>query len=233
LYPRRGRLQVSSRAMTKRIESPSLGELAEPAGSGKASAVVLLQEWWGVNDHIRSLCDRLAKEGFLVFAPDLYNGKTTKTADEAAALATALDTRKAVEQIGGAVRYLREHPRCSGKIGATGFCLGGGLALATACHVPGIAAAVAFYGIPPADKVDYGKVTAHLQGHFAKKDSYVSPDRVEALKKALEAKGKSIELHMYDADHAFVNDTRPEVYSQENAKLAWGRAVGFFKKHLA
>lgn len=216
--------------MTKRISFEGLeGELAEPAGEGKAPCLVLLQEWWGVNDHIRDLAERLAKDGFLVLAPDLYHGKTTKDPGEASKLMTELDTLKAVEEIASAAAALKKNPRSNGKVGVTGFCMGGALTLASACHVPGISAAVAFYGIPPADKVDYGKVTAPVMLHVGKKDGWVTPDKAEALKKEL----PSLELHLYDADHAFVNDTRPEVYDDESAKEAWQTTVAFFRKHLA
>lgn len=205
------------------------GELAEPSGAGKAPAVVLIQEWWGLNDHIKTLTERLAGEGFLVLAPDLYQGRVTKNADEAGKWMTELDTLTAVQEIAGAVSFLKEHARGNGKVGVTGFCMGGALTLASACHIPGLAAAVAFYGIPPEEKVDYAKVTAPVQMHVAKKDYWVSVDKAEAVK----AKLPAMDLHVYDADHAFVNETRPEVYSPENAKLAWGRMVEFFKKHVA
>lgn len=225
--------------MTKRVTFQSKtgseisGELAEPSGADKAPAVVLIQEWWGVNDHVRDLADRLAKEGFLVVAPDLYHGKATKDPEEAGKLMSALDTLVAVSEIAGAAEYLKKHPRGSGKVGVTGFCLGGALSLAAACHVEGLSAVVPFYGIPPADKVDYSKVTAPILMHVAQHDEWVSVPKAEALKKELEGHGKSIELHVYDAQHAFVNDTRPEVYKKDAAELAWSRTVAFLKKHLA
>jgi carboxymethylenebutenolidase len=208
------------------------GELAEPSGSDKAPAVVLLQEWWGLNDHIRSLVDRMAKEGFLVVAPDLYHGEVTKDATEAGKLMSKLDTMKAVDEIAGAVAYLKSHPRSNGKVGVMGFCMGGALSFASACHIEGLGAVVPFYGIPPADKVDYSKVTAPIMTHVAKNDEWVTVEKVEQIKKQLEGRGHPIEVHVYDAQHAFVNDTRPEVYHAENAKLAWERTVAFFKKHL-
>lgn len=208
------------------------GELAEPSGSDKAPAVVLLQEWWGLNDHIRSLVDRMAKEGFLVVAPDLYHGKVTKDPTEAGKLMSELDTMKAVDEIAGAVAYLKSHPRSNGKVGVMGFCMGGALSFASACHIEGLGAVVPFYGIPPADKVDYSKVTAPIMTHVAKNDEWVTVEKVEEIKKQLESRGHPIEVHVYDAQHAFVNDTRPEVYHAENAKLAWERTVAFFKKHL-
>lgn len=216
--------------MSKRVTFSGVeGELAEPAGEGKAAgSIVLIQEWWGVNDHVRSLVDRFAKDGFVVVAPDLYHGKTTKDAGEAGKMMNELDTLQAVKEIGAAVAYLKEHPRSNGKVGVTGFCLGGALTLASACHVPGLSAAVSFYGIPPADKVDYSKATMPVMMHVAKKDGWVTPEKAEEVKKQL----KDVELHLYDADHAFVNDTRPEVYDEKNAKVAWERSVAFFKKHL-
>jgi carboxymethylenebutenolidase len=114
-----------------------------------------------------------------------------------------------------------------------GFCMGGALSFASACHVEGLSAVVPFYGIPPAEKVDYAKVTAPILAHVARKDEWVSVAKAEALKGQLEKLGKSIQLEIYDADHAFVNDTRPEVYHEANAKLAWKRSVDFLKKNLS
>lgn len=215
--------------MSKRVSFSGIeGELAEPSGDGKAPALVLIQEWWGVNDHIRTLVDRFAKDGFVVVAPDLYHGRVTTDSGEAGKMMNELDTLQAVKEIGAAVAYLKEHPRSNGKVGVTGFCLGGALTLASACFVPGLSAAVSFYGIPPGDKVDYSKATLPVMMHIAKKDGWVTPEKAEEVKKQL----KDVELHLYDADHAFVNDTRPEVYDEKNAKLAWDRSVAFFKKHL-
>ena len=211
------------------------GELAEPSNgsAGKAPSVVLIQEWWGINDHIRDLAERLAKEGFLVVAPDLYHGRVTTDAAEAGKWMTELDTLVSVQEIAGAVAYLKEHPRGNGSVAVMGFCMGGALAFASACHVDGLAAAVAFYGIPPADKVDYAKVTAPVMAHFAKQDDWATVAKAEDIKKQLDARKHPMELHAYDAQHAFCNDTRPEVYDEKNAKLAWERSVAFLNKHLA
>jgi carboxymethylenebutenolidase len=209
------------------------GELAEPAGSGKVPTLVLLQEWWGVNDHIRDLATRFASDGFLVVVPDLYHGKSTKDATEAAKLMTELDTLAAMSDIAGAVTFAKEHARGNGKVGVVGFCMGGALSFAAACHIEGLSAVVPFYGIPPAEKVDYAKVTAPIMTHVAKKDEWVTVAKAEEIRKQLADRGHPIEMHVYDADHAFVNDTRPEVHDPQNAKLAWERTVAFFKKHLA
>lgn len=209
------------------------GELATPSGADKAPAVVLVQEWWGVNDHVRDLVGRLAAEGFLVVAPDLYHGKTTKDAAEASKLMSELDTLAAVGEIAGAVAYLKEHPRGNGKVGVIGFCMGGALSFASACHIDGLSAVVPFYGIPPAEKVDYSKVTAPILAHVAKRDEWVTVPKAQEIKKQLDDRGHPLQLEIYDADHAFMNDTRPEVYDKANAKLAWDRTVAFLKKHLA
>ena len=185
------------------------GELALPK-SGKAPALVLVQEWWGLNDHIKDLANRLAAEGFVVLAPDLYHGTITKSADEAGKLMTELDGKRAMDDIAGAASFLAGDPRTNGKVGIIGFCMGGAYSLAAACWVPEIAAAVPFYGIPPEENVDWSKVKAPIQMHYGSKDGWVTKDKVDAIKAKL---GDKMEVCVYDADHAFVNDTRPEVYS--------------------
>lgn len=207
-------------------------EFAQPTGEGKLPAVVLIQEWWGVNDHVRDVADRLAKEGFLVVAPDLYHGKSTRDAEEAAKLMTALDTFDAVKDIAGAVGFLKAHARSNGRVGVMGFCMGGALAFAAACHIEGLGAIVPFYGIPAAEKVDYSKATAPIMAHFAKRDEWATVAKAEAIKQQLDGRGHPMELHTYDAQHAFVNDTRPDVYDPTHAKLAWDRSVAFLKQHL-
>ncbi|MCS6899306.1 MAG: dienelactone hydrolase family protein [Myxococcales bacterium] len=209
------------------------GELAVPEGEGRVPALVLIQEWWGLNDHIRSLIRRMAAEGFLVLAPDLYHGKSTKDPEEASRLMNELDTLRAVKEIGGGVDFLRTHDRSNGNVGVLGFCMGGALTFASACHIEGLGAAVPFYGIPPAEKVDYTRVTAPILAHFASRDGWAQPERAREIQKQIEAAGKStMRLEIYEADHAFMNDTRPEVYNAEAATLAWSRTVEFFKQHL-
>ena len=218
---------------TSKDGSKVSGELVEPSGTGKAPAVVLIQEWWGINEHIRSLAERLAKEGFLVVAPDLYHGKVAKDAAEAGTLMTALDTLQATREIAAAADFLKAHPRGNGKVGVIGFCMGGALSFAAACHVEGLSAIVPFYGTPPADKVDFARVTAPILAHFAKNDDWATVAKAEAIKQQLDAHGKPMTLEVYDAGHAFVNDTRPEAYDAPSAKLAWQRSVDFLKQNLA
>lgn len=208
------------------------GALAVPAGGDKAPGVVLLQEWWGLNDHIRGFADRFAAAGFLTLAPDLYHGKVVTDPSEASKMMQALDREGALRDIAGAVRYLLAHERCNGKVGVTGFCMGGAFAISAAAMIPEISAAVPFYGIPSADKVDYSKLKAPIMGHFASRDEWASVAAAEAVKKALEAHGHSMQIHVYEADHAFMNDTRPEVYNAEAARLAFDRTVAFLHGQL-
>ncbi|AKT35936.1 protein usf [Chondromyces crocatus] len=207
------------------------GELVLPQGADKAPAVVLIQEWWGVNDHIRSLLERLAAAGFIALAPDLYHGQVTRDAEEAGRLMTALDKPRALGEIAAAVQHVTTLPRSNGRVGVMGFCMGGAFAFAAAATVPELGAVVPFYGIPtPAP--DYTTVRAPVLAHFAARDEWAKASDADQLKRQLESLGKSMELHVYDANHAFMNDTRPEVYHPEAAKLAWDRSLEFLRTHL-
>ena len=199
----------------------------EPEGSGKVPGVVVIQEYWGVNDHIKSIAKRWAKEGFLAVAPDLYHGKIAKNAGEATEMMKALDFPKAVQEIGAAIEALRAHPRCNGKVAVTGFCLGGALTLATAANVKHIACAVPFYGIP--GQLDASKIGCAVQMHVAEHDDWV---KVPDAKKLQEKLGGKMELFTYDAHHAFFNDTRPEVYNAAEAMAAWQQTIGFLLTSL-
>jgi carboxymethylenebutenolidase len=208
------------------------GEIALPEGSGKAPGLVLVQEYWGINDHIRSLADRFAKAGFLTLAPDLYHGKVTKNADEAAKLMAELDGKRAMEDIAGAVATLAAHPRGNGKVGIVGFCMGGAYAIAATSAIPELAAAVPFYGIPPAERMDFAKMKTPILAHVATRDGWVTVPRMEEIKKGIDAHQGSMRLEIYEADHAFMNDTRPDVFAPEAAKLAWERTLAFLHEHL-
>jgi carboxymethylenebutenolidase len=224
--------------MTTRIDfkagsgAAASGEIALPAGDAKAPGLVLVQEYWGVNDHIRSLADRFAAAGFVTLAPDLYHGQVTKDAGEAGQLMTALDGKQAMDDIAGAVAALLAHPRVSGKVGITGFCMGGAYAFAATSAIPALAAAVPFYGIPPAERLDFAKMKAPILAHFATRDQWATVARAQEIQKGIEAHHGSMRLEVYEADHAFANDTRPEVYAPEPTKLAWERSVAFLHQHL-
>ena len=198
---------------------------------GKLPGVLLVHEWWGLNDHVCSIADRFAQAGFSALAPDLYRGRVASTADEASHMMTGLDFADATHQdLAGAVKFLRE--RCT-QVGVTGFCMGGALTIAAAVHVPALSAAVCFYGIPPAQFADPALIKIPFQGHFANRDKHWDPEQVNALEQAMQAAGAAPEIYRYDAEHAFFNRTRPEVYDAACADLAWERSLAFFKQHLA
>lgn len=207
--------------------------LALPAGNGPAPAVVVMHEWWGLNGHIRSLLDRLAAEGFIALAPDLYKGFIARNDKEAHAKMTELKWSEALAEVGGAIAFLKAHARSNGHVGVTGFCMGGAGTLAAACNLPGLSAAVAFYGLPPAEYTDWTKAaTPPIQCHFSNTDGWAKPSLAAAIGDTLTARGRHFELFSYDAEHAFMNDTRPEVYNPDAATAAWGRMTSFFHKHL-
>jgi carboxymethylenebutenolidase len=205
--------------------------LALPAGAGKAPTVVVIQEWWGLNAQIEGIVDRLAGDGFVALAPDLYRGAVASDATEANKMMTELDGKRALADLEGAVALLRQHARGNGKVAMTGFCMGGAYTLAAACTIRGLAAAVPFYGVPP--KVDYSKVEAPILFHVAEHDGWVTPAKAREVERAVTAGGGSIRLELYDADHAFMNETRPEVFSADAAALAWKRTLEFLRQHTA
>jgi carboxymethylenebutenolidase len=209
---------------------PASGVLVTPAASAgtgaKPAGVVVLQEWWGVNDQIQSVAQRYADAGFVALVPDLYHGQIAKDAEEAGRMMKALDFGKAVQEIAGAVAFLRD--QSSGKIAVTGYCLGGALTFASAVNIRGLAAVVPFYGLP--GDLDWSKIDAPVQAHFAQHDDWATVAGAQKIKDAVKV---PMELHIYDAQHAFANDRRPEVYNVEAAKQAWNHAVSFIRAHTA
>lgn len=199
-----------------------------PAGEARGAGVVIIHEWWGVNEQITVTAKRWAEEGFVAIVPDLYHGKLAKTGDEAGAMMKALDFPKAVQEIAATVEFLRTHPRCTGAVAVTGYCMGGALTFATAVNVRGLAATVPFYGLP--GDLDWTKVDAPVQAHFAQHDDWATVAGAQKIKEAVRV---PMELHVYDAQHAFCNDRRPEVYNKDAADQAWGRAVAFIRSHTS
>lgn len=206
------------------------GILIEPSPTQRGPGIVLIQEWWGLNDHMKSVGDRLAKAGFRVLIPDLFRGRTTKDSNQANQWMSELNFPDATHQdIRGAAQYLK---RESSKVGIMGFCMGGALTIAAAVHVPELDAAVCFYGIPPLQLADPSQIKIPIQFHFAHRDGWCSPQAVDKLEAALGQSRAKFEFHRYDAEHAFFNDSRPEVYHPEAAAQAWQRSVEFLKKNL-
>lgn len=226
------------------VEFPSNGSsgqgyLAVPA-SGSGPGVIVIQEWWGLVDHIKDVCDRFAAEGFTALAPDLYRGEAAAEPDEAGKLMMTLNIEQAAKDMSGAVDEVARRSGDGdggGKVAVVGFCMGGGLALMLGAQRGDKVAAVApFYGLIPwqGAQPDYTKMTAAVQGHYAEKDDYFNPEAVAGLEKELGAAGVEHEMFIYPgADHAFFNDDRPEVYDAGAASQAWSRVLDFFRHRLA
>jgi carboxymethylenebutenolidase len=210
------------------------GYLAIPA-LGRGPGVVVLQEWWGLVDHIREVCDRLARDGFVALAPDLYRGEKTADPDVAGRLMMDLAIPRAARDLEAAVTALVNHEAVNGgKVAALGFCMGGQLALYAAALTPRISAVVDCYGVHPNVRVDYAKIRAAVMGVFAERDAFVPPERVHQLEADLRAAGVRTEFTIFPSvGHAFLNDTRPDAYDAATAQRAWGRILSFLRAGLS
>jgi carboxymethylenebutenolidase len=208
----------------------SSGYLATPA-TGPGSGVVVIQEWWGLNDHVKKVADRFAGEGFSALAPDLYHGTVTKSPDEAGKLLMALNIAQAEKDMRGSVSRLRG---LTGKpVGVVGFCMGGALSLFAACtNGDDVGACVVYYGGHPKVEFPFEGLTAPVLGHWAENDDFANAN-VPGIKAGVEGRGLTLEFHHYPGtQHAFFNDDRPEVYAREAAEKSWERTVAFFRAHL-
>lgn len=208
------------------------GALCEPTGSGVVGALVVVHEWHGLNEVMKLHCERFAQAGFLALVPDLFHGKVAKDDDEAAKLIATFDFQKAVGEIGEAVAYLRSHPRCNGRVAVTGFCLGGALTLAAARYIPALEAAVPFYGLPRFPSDEFTNVKAPILGHYARVDDWANPAVAEEIQRKVRSGGGQMDLHVYDAGHAFMRSTDSSRYEPKSAELAWQRTVDFLQKHI-
>jgi carboxymethylenebutenolidase len=225
--------------MGEMIEFPSNGHsatgyLAEPTG-GQGPGVIVIQEWWGLVDHIKDVCDRFARAGYYALAPDLYHGVSVSEPDEAGKAMMAMGMDQAGRDMSGAVDEL---VRRSGRphVAVIGFCMGGGLALVLATQRPdAVAAVVPCYGIIPWPEAqpDYSTMSAAVLGHYAANDGFFTPEAAEALAQQLRGLGKEVEIVVYPGtDHAFFNDTRAEVYDADAAASLWERTLAFLSTHL-
>ena len=220
-----------------RPDGQAVGAYLADAGAG-ASGVVVIQEWWGLNDQIRGVADRLAWAGYTALVPDLYRGKSALEAEEAHHLMSGLDFAGAAAQdVRGAVLALRG--RGCPKVGVTGFCMGGALTVLALSMAPEADAGVVWYGYPPLESLDASKIRAPMMAHWATQDGAFSIDRVDALERKLAEAGVAYTGHRYLAQHAFANETAQgprrlpmTQYDAAWAQLAWDRTLRFFGRHL-
>ena len=223
--------EITATSTTFTAEGKSAdGYLAQPVGVESAPALILIQEWWGLNEHIEDIARRYAREGFIVAAVDLYDGKVTRDAGEAGKLMSSLDPQQALAKLGTALAYLRNQPNVSA-VGVTGFCMGGVYTLLVACNYQ-VDAAAPFYGLPE-DLSVIEKLSCPVLFIGAERDQWITVEKMNRLDAALKQYGKQGEVKIYaGADHAFFNDTRPEVYSADDAADAWQSVLSFLAKHL-
>ena len=209
------------------------GYLATPA-SGSGPGVVVIQEWWGLVPHVKDVADRFAGEGFVALAPDLYHGRSTTSPDEAGKLMMALEIDRAERDLRGAIEFLLARDDVAAeRVGTVGFCMGGQLSLFAACANPSVGACVDFYGIHPNVTPDLAGLEAPVLGFFAERDGFVTPEAARKLESDLRAAGKDVEITIFEgADHAFFNDSRPDVYHAGYAAECWSRMVAFYRRHL-
>ncbi len=211
------------------------GYYVEPKAGKNAPGLVVIQEWWGLNDQIKGVAQRYADQGYRALVPDLYRGEKTLEAKEAEHLMNGLNFADAASQdIRGAVQYLK---KTSAKAGVTGYCMGGALTLLTACFVPESDANTVWYGYPPLDYVDASKIKAPLLGHFGTDDKIFPIAGVDQLEEKLKAAGVNYTFHRYKAEHAFANEEAinkpiPVEYNKAAAETAWTRTIEFFNSNL-
>jgi carboxymethylenebutenolidase len=227
--------------MGEMVEFPSndtlgQGYLAVP-GAGSGAGIVVIQEWWGLNQQIKEVCDRYADEGFVALAPDLYRGAETKEPDEAMKMMMALNIELAAKDMAGAIDFLQQHAAVTSTgVGVVGFCMGGGLALWVATLRPdAVKAAAPYYGVTgwPVAQPDYSRLQGPIQGHYAENDDSAGPEAVRALEEQLQSLGKAHEFFLYPGtEHAFANHHRPEVFDEESSNLAWRRTIDFFRANV-
>jgi carboxymethylenebutenolidase len=211
------------------------GLLVTPAGKGPFPAVVVIQEWWGLNDWVKDQARALAKEGYVALAVDLYRGKIATTQEDAHQFMMGLPQDRAVADLTGGVAFLAARPDVrKDRIGSVGWCMGGMYSLKLAVNEPKLAAVVAYYGAPPTKDEDIAKIKAPVLGNYGGDDQGPAPDQVKAFEAAMKKAGKPIDVKIYDgAGHAFANVNNPwGGYREAAAKDAWARTLAFFAANL-
>ncbi|MFJ7300398.1 dienelactone hydrolase family protein [Streptomyces sp. NPDC099088] len=208
------------------------GYLALPP-SGSGPGVIVIQEWWGLTDHIADVTDRLAAEGFVALAPDLYGGNVAHDSEEAFRMMQELPVARGVERLSGAVDHLLGLPEVtSDTVASVGFCMGGGFVLQQAAADPRVSAAVPFYGVIQGELPDFSGLAARILGHYGEEDNSIPLENLDRLREAIEAQSGIVpDLRVHPAGHAFFNDRRPS-YDAKSAEQAWASTLAFLHEQL-
>jgi carboxymethylenebutenolidase len=210
------------------------GFLALPEGGGKHPAIVVIHEWWGLNDQVKEDTQELAAQGYVALAVDLYRGKVATTPDEAHELMRGVPDDRGIRDLEAAFAYLAARSDVKpGKIGSVGWCMGGGWSIKLAMSEPKLAACAVIYGSLPTEAASIAKIQAPVLGNFGADDRGITPDSVRAFDAAMKAAGKPVDVKIYDgAGHAFENPNNKDGYRPQAAADAWSRMDAFFKKTL-
>ena len=209
------------------------GFLAVPEKPGRYPGVIVIHEWWGLNDWVKEQSQKIAEQGYVVLAVDLYRGKTATDPNEAHELMRGLPQDRAVRDMQAAFDYLAARKDVTGRIGSVGWCMGGGYSLQLAIHQPRLAACVVNYGALPTDPNDIQQIGAPVLGNFGGQDHGITPADVKAFQKSLTALGRYVDIKIYDdAGHAFENPNNQTGYKPADAADAWARTIAFLKKAL-
>ena len=209
------------------------GFLAVPEQPGRYPGVIVIHEWWGLNDWVKEQTQKIAEQGYVVLAVDLYRGKTATDPNEAHELMRGLPQDRAVRDMQAAFDYLAARKDVNGRIGSVGWCMGGGYSLQLAIHQPRLSACVVNYGALPTDPNDIQQIGAPVLGNFGGQDHGITPSDVQAFQKSLTALGRYVDIKIYsDAGHAFENPNNQAGYKPADAEDAWARTIAFLKKAL-
>ena len=198
--------------------------------SGPAPAILLIHEWWGLNDQIKAVAAEFAREGYVALAIDLYGGRVANTREAARSYMNQVDPAAATDVLARWVAWLKDTEGADGKVGTIGWCFGGGWSLDASIAAP-VDATVVYYGRVTRGAADLARLKGPVQGHFATRDGWIDRAMVGAFEKEMTRAGKSLETHWYEAGHAFANPTSAR-YDREDAQAAWRRTLVFFKRHL-
>lgn len=210
------------------------GYLALPSGEGKHPAVIVIHEYWGLNDWVEEQARKFADQGYVALAVDLYRGKVTKDANEAHELMRGLPDDRGLKDLQAAFAYLASRPDVNPeKIGSVGWCMGGGWSIKLAEDQPKLAACIVNYGPVPSEPTTVQKIKAPVLGNFGADDRGITPESVRAFESEMKKQGKSVDIKIYPgAGHAFQNPNNKDGYRQEATEDAWKRMTAFFKQQL-